>query len=144
MSEANFWQLVRGHLQPFGVMKRVENRLDLGTPDTAYCLRMRRCPPVSGWVELKYLDRWPVDAGTPVTIDHLTLDQVMWMEAWAKGGGRAWLVAQVGTDVVMCGPPVARLLHGKELNTALLRGMSALCKPLSPFPVRAMLEVLTG
>ena len=52
MSEKNFWTLVRNNLPV--KMWRVENKVMKGMPDVHYLINGK-----SGWVELKYLNKWP-------------------------------------------------------------------------------------
>jgi len=64
----------------------VENPALPGTPDVNY---------IGGWVELKYLERWPVKKETKVTLDHYTQQQRVWiMRRWYNQGA-VWLCLQV-------------------------------------------------
>lgn len=67
--ESNAWAAVRRALAPYGRLVRVENRVEAGTPDVAYCLL-----GVSGWLELKS------GAG-------LEAEQLLWAEEWSRAGG---------------------------------------------------------
>ena len=114
MSEANLWSDVRQFLSPFGFFHRVENKVDLGTPDVAYAI-----PGASGWLELKHVDHWPFDARSKIIIRGFTKDQVLWLEGWKNAGGRANLLLRVGdrfgTHVLMT-PVVARAVYERRYD----------------------------
>lgn len=64
----------------------VENRVRPGTPDVAY---------IGGWVELKWLRRWPKNAEVShVHLDHFTPQQRVWLKNHWRKGGRAFLLLQ--------------------------------------------------
>jgi hypothetical protein len=114
---------VHERLAPFGRLRRIENRLETGTPDVNYCLRYitPQSQPATGWAELKHLDQWPARATTRVTVPKLTLDQVMWAEDWHGVGGRAWLLLRIRRDVILLQCPLIRALYQGELTKADLR-----------------------
>ena len=95
------------------------------------------------WIELKHLSGLPKRSTTKIKIDHLTLDQVLWLEAEQAAGGRAWLLLHAGADWFLCAPDVARGLYearytAEELGAACTehaRGAGA---------VRGLLARLTG
>ena len=69
----------------------VENPAYPGTPDVNY---------VEGWIELKWLRKWPVNGGI-VKIEHFSPQQKVWLvKRWSKGGNvflllqckREWLL----------------------------------------------------
>lgn len=57
----------------------VENgRTNPGTPDVEF---------MGGWIEIKYLPKWPKRENTPVVIHHFTAEQRIWLkQRFAKGG----------------------------------------------------------
>lgn len=64
----------------------VENRVRPGTPDVNY---------IGGWVELKWVRRWPKNAeDSVVKIDHFTPQQRVWLKTRWRRGGRAFLLLQ--------------------------------------------------
>lgn len=64
----------------------VENPAQPGTPDVNCSL---------GWIEQKWLRRWPTRDGTPVLIPHFTTRQRRWLrKRWETDRG-AWLLLQV-------------------------------------------------
>jgi hypothetical protein len=88
--ESQLWTVVRRTLLPYGILKRIENILEDGTPDVAYTLR-----GVDGWLELKDLDAWPAREGTVVRLDHYTAAQRLWHRQWRGVGGRCHVLARV-------------------------------------------------
>lgn len=93
MSEANLWDDLRQSLGSFGVLARIENLVDKGTPDVTYVLRGVGLTRVSGMLELKHVDRW----NDLLRIKGLSLEQVLWHETWEKAGGRCGVLLRVGT-----------------------------------------------
>lgn len=64
----------------------VENRAYPGTPDVNY---------IGGWIELKWLRRWPKGWwDNVVAIDHFTPQQRVWLKRRWRRGGRAFLLLQ--------------------------------------------------
>lgn len=93
--EARLWQAVRTRVVAHWV--RVENRVNLGTPDIVGVLDGRTL-----WVELKALASW-----SDPTLE-VSREQYLWLRAWARAGGSAWVVARVGDTVL--------LVHARELS----------------------------
>lgn len=144
MKERDFWHDVRDLLLPYGALRRVENRCDLGTPDTAYCLRRNpRATPCSGWIEMKKVDRWPVRAKTPFLIPTLTLDQVLWHESWARAGGRVWTLAKAEDAVLLLSPSAIRFIFDRQY-TAKDAWEAAHVRSRGPFPTTEVLKCLTA
>lgn len=70
---------------------RVENVACAGTPDINY---------VGGWIENKYIDRWPVRKGI-VRCDHFTPQQRVWHIRRRYAGGKSFVFLQVGRDYLL-------------------------------------------
>lgn len=97
-SEARVWQALRMAIfARDGDLKRIENRLDKGTPDVSACLWGKE-----GWIELKFLRAPPVRPETPVRIDHWTADQVKWLGDRYRAGGRVMILLMVGESHKRC------------------------------------------
>lgn len=64
----------------------VENPAQPGTPDVNCTL---------GWIEQKWLLRWPKRDGTPVLIPHYTTRQRRWLRRRWRTDRGAWLLLQV-------------------------------------------------
>jgi hypothetical protein len=91
------------HLPPAMLWMRVDNPLGRGWPDVTYCLL-----GVAGMVEEKLLPR----RGAP---KHLTVDQVMWGEAWTAAGGLWHLLCRRGATWLLYDAHGARqLLDGED------------------------------
>lgn len=103
MSEVEFWRkIVRPKLIPFGVLHRIENVVELGTPDVTYTLRRDTSSPAfSGWIELKHVVHWPARAGTLVRFKRFTVDQAAWLDEWGRIGGKACLLIQIENDYAL-------------------------------------------
>jgi hypothetical protein len=86
MSEKDQRQRIVKMLKHYDGMS-VENRVRPGTPDVNY---------IGGWVELKWLRRWPkhADVATAIHIDHFTPQQRTWLKNRWRKGGRCFLLLQ--------------------------------------------------
>lgn len=67
----------------------IENPIGPGTPDVNY---------IEGWIELKWLRRWPKGALTVVQLPHFTTRQRRWLNRRFNKGGNAWLLLQCGRE----------------------------------------------
>jgi len=87
----------------------VENLVGASMPDVNI---------VTGWVELKRADGWPVRLTTPLRLDHYTDGQREWLlDRWNAGGG-AWLCLKVRSEYFAWDAPAAQkvgFLTRKEL-----------------------------
>lgn len=114
MNESTFWRkVVRPALLPFGVLHRIENVTETGTPDVTYSLRRDRNvgPGRSGWIELKYVPAWPARPGGILKFRKFTTDQADWLVEWRKVGGRACVLTRVGDDCFLMDGLLARELR---------------------------------
>lgn len=110
--EAAFWQQVKRRLGQRGRVVRIESgRSSPGTPDVYYNLGGR-----TGWLELKRSLAWPKRPSTPLIIPKLRAEQVLWIEAEAHQGGRAWVFFRVGDDYL--------LLPARTVRAATLKGLT--------------------
>lgn len=128
-SERGLWDTASERLQPIMLLKRVENKCDLGTPDVAWTCKLPRGKDrhnciaydrYSGWLELKE-EFWPVRPETPLRIPSLTKDQVLWQEAWEEAGGRVATLIQADRDYLIVPPSVLRIIfeRGARKNALL-------------------------
>ena len=67
----------------------VENPVRPGTPDVNY---------IEGWIELKWMRRWPTRDYTMVRLPHFTMQQRRFLRDRYEKGGNAWLLLQVGKE----------------------------------------------
>lgn len=66
--------------------RAIENLCQKGTPDVECIL---------GWIELKWVEKWPARSKTPLRIDHYTKEQRIWARTRVRRGGSCWLLLQV-------------------------------------------------
>lgn len=88
MSEGTMRGNVIRRLKPVDAVA-VENPVYPGTPDVNY---------IDGWLELKWLRRWPKKEETIVRLEHYTPQQRLWLRRRTLRGGRAFLLLQVGKE----------------------------------------------
>lgn len=69
--------------------KAIENPIGPGTPDVNY---------IEGWIELKWLRRWPAKKDSVVPLPHFTIGQRRWLRNRYRKGGNAWLLLQCGPE----------------------------------------------
>lgn len=83
MSERRLWESYLKpllHRPPSRFARKVQDRFVSGLSDVVYCVE-----GAAGWLELKWIDRWPRDNGT-VNM-RLTPAQAAWLTAWRDAGG---------------------------------------------------------
>ena len=142
--ESNLWRNVHHKLSLFGVLKRIENKVDLGTPDVAYLLRRpKQDKPTAGWLELKCLTDFPSKPNTPLNIEHLTLEQVMFLEEWTRSGGNAFMLLQVRDCHFLCDASTTRGIYKRVIVRRQLINEALVSSTLGGFPTRRILECLT-
>lgn len=98
-SEASLWQRVRAGLSAYGHLQRIETGVtgDAGVPDINYCFGGRE-----GWLELKH-GIAPARASTSVFKSQRGLDpsQIEWLMYRWKCGGRAFILTQLGSELLL-------------------------------------------
>lgn len=145
MSEAALWRKLRAALAPYGRLERVENRVRKSTPDVFYALRGAGCS-VSGWLELKYLEKFPARAATPVRLRSLTLDQVLWHEEWSQAGIHVGtlLEIRVRREMVLLGPKQLRsILEGSTTTADIVDNCLRFSLPLNHAGAAGLIQCLT-
>lgn len=70
----------------------VDNPRRAGTPDINF---------IEGWLELKYLPKWPKRAATKVKIKSWTKKQMIWHNRRTSLGGRSFILLQVGNEYIL-------------------------------------------
>jgi hypothetical protein len=97
MKESTFYQRIRKLILaefPQARIDRVENGLVDGMPDVNCYLCQREL-----WLELKYVEAWPVRASTPVLgRKGLRPEQVNWHIRQAAAGGMSWVLVGIGRE----------------------------------------------
>lgn len=91
MSEAEMWGRVRRGVGLMWECERVENRLNVGTPDVTWAAM-----GVTGWIENKWVPGWPATPEGPLKIKSLTDEQRNWIKRFGRAGGRTFLLLGVG------------------------------------------------
>ena len=110
MNEGTCRQEILAALRDMGIeCMAVENPCEPGTPDINWCDMGRE-----GWVELKYLERFPVRKGV-VKIEHYTLQQRQF-GAHRRGLGGNWAL------IVVIGEGLERACLGFRGSAGLLVG----------------------
>lgn len=89
MSEKDQSRRVVKALRPLDAFRADPPGVPAGTPDINY---------IDGWIELKWLRRWPARPDTNVRIDHFTDTQRRWLNRRWNLGGNAWLLLQVRSE----------------------------------------------
>lgn len=144
MSRENaLWKVVADNLSPFGMLRRVENAIDSGEGDVAYVLRRPKdgSAPSSGWLELKAIDRFPARPSTPLRVDHLTVEQVLFAEAWARAGGKAFMLLRAAPWHLLFDPAGIRGVFEREVTAADAPAV-AVAAGTRPFPTGRILRCL--
>lgn len=119
MSEAQLWKRVRDAVGDAGHWDRREGNPVPGCPDVSYCV-----DGVEGHIELKHHPDFPARPGTAVfgarTARGMRDDQVAWFYRRLRAGGRAYILAQVDTTIVLMHGSCAPYFNGYSSDT--LRG----------------------
>ena len=93
MKEAYLWAKVKKGLEKASnnriFLQRHEDKFCPGIPDVSFCYE-----GVSGWIELKYLPKWP--SKNSREIKHHTPHQKLWAKRYIESGGNYFLLLQVG------------------------------------------------
>ena len=91
----------------------VENPARPGTPDINF---------IGGWIECKWLRKWPTRIGTPVKLDHpLLTGQKVWIRRRNRRNGRAWVMLQCGREWLLFKGDVACDSLGTSTRAELYR-----------------------
>ena len=143
MSERSLWDTARDALSPFLDVMRVENRVDVGTPDVCWAERPA-FGTAHGWIELKHLKRWPARARTTVVIPELTLDQVTW--AYDRGPAHGYhmllRVGGPGGGYGLLDATAARAIYDRRCSRSMVVSLALAWG--EAFPTAAILRALTG
>lgn len=97
MSESGLRQTIVRELKSLDAIS-VENPVYPGTPDVNF---------IGGWMELKWLRKWPERKETIVSIPHFTPQQRVWLYRRWRRGGFSCLLLKVGREVLVFDGDVA-------------------------------------
>lgn len=105
MAESSLWNYLRKNMRGHGHWIRIENSVELGTPDVNGCMDGEEI-----WIELKALKDWPKRASTQVKIKHYTKEQKQWILDRHHAGGNAFLFARVAREYFLFKPGAAQFV----------------------------------
>ena len=113
MRESAFWRSIRKGLVDASdntiFLQRHEDNCSPGIPDISFCYQ-----GVSGWIELKYRDKFPIKESTPILFSHFTIIQRKWMEQYTKAGGNGWILLRIEKETFLIKGQAAKIIG--ELN----------------------------
>lgn len=136
---------MRDKVAAYGFFHRVENSAALGTGDVYFAIPS--CGgasfATSGWIELKHLHEFPARHTTPIIINHLTIDQVRFLEAVANNGAKAFTLLRIRTTYFLLDAPLIRGVYSKTVCEAELR-RRALMVEIGAFPTRKLIRALVS
>lgn len=89
----------------------VENPCHPGTPDVNY---------VEGWIELKWVRKWPVGEETIVPFPHFTTQQRVFHLRRRQAGGASWVMVQCRREWLLFRGEDAALHLGKITREQML------------------------
>lgn len=92
---------------------RVENPALPGTPDVNWA-----GDGAEGWLEIKYVHRYPPKGGT-VQVRDFSPQQRVWLTKRRRVGGNAKLIARIADDWILFDGLVAGLFLGREVKERL-------------------------
>lgn len=96
MSEKALWRYLRDGMKGRWHVQRHEDRLAKGIPDVSYALQ-GHC----GWVELKFVPRWPRNRSDALRIPHLTIEQRLWLSKRGEHSDLVWVLLQVEKEYLL-------------------------------------------
>jgi len=99
MSESDMRGTVVNELRTLHAIA-VENPVLPGTPDVNYA---------EGWIELKWLRRWPTRPETVVHVEHFSPQQRVWHIQRRLVGGRSWVLIQCKREWLLFDGAIAAL-----------------------------------
>lgn len=94
----------------------VENPCRPGTPDVNY---------IEGWIELKWVEKWPARKDTPVRLPHFTPQQKLHLRRRWHMGGNAYLLLQVEQDWFLFNGEEAAKIVGQANRLQLIQSAQA-------------------
>ena len=97
--ESSLWATFKGVLPVDAHAVRVENSVEVGTPDVNLCIQYAE-PPCTGqdfWIELKVQDP-PKRKTTKFRCEHFTMEQRQWLAKRIQAGGKAYLLMQASNQ----------------------------------------------
>jgi len=96
-SEKDLWRFIKESMGAHWDAQRHEDKDSLGIPDVSYGLQDRQ-----GWIELKYVEKFPKRDTTPIKIPHFTPLQRNWLNKRYRYGKNVWVGLQIDNYFFMC------------------------------------------
>lgn len=109
MSEYDIRGRIVKALRPLDAIS-VENPAYPGTPDVNF---------IEGWLELKWLPKWPAREDTVVSLEHFTQQQRVWLFRRHRLGGNVWLLLKVERQWMLFTGTQAATVVGKVCRKEL-------------------------
>jgi hypothetical protein len=90
MREKGVWATLKRGVQGLGLFERVENLLADGMPDVNFVTNR-----VEGWIELKWVEKWPVKASSVVKVG-VKPGQRVWWKKRREMGSNVFVFVRIG------------------------------------------------
>jgi hypothetical protein len=120
-------------LRPLDAMS-VESGAHIGTPDINCTL---------GWIELKYVESWPVRETTPLAVPHFTPQQRAWIGRRARLGGFVCVLLKVGREWLLFDGSQAAERLGTATRRELLGMAASHMMVFNKYELRQCLNILS-
>ena len=104
MSEAQFWRTLKKRLPSSAHFERIENLVAIGTPDVNFCW-----DGIEGWIELKFVPKWPKYKGKIITKKLWKPEQRIWALKRIRSGGKSFLFIQIEKDYLLFNSKIAEM-----------------------------------
>lgn len=137
--ERRMWQVLRKAVGPSWHAVRHENQFGLGISDISFAAEY-----VQGWIELKFLDKWPVLKDTIVRIPNKNRFKIQttWLHIRGLyGGGHCWLLLKIGQEWLLFDH--IQVVNVGYLNQESLRACAKKIWPHTP-PKTEFIEAITS
>jgi len=92
-SESNLWRYLKKKIGREWDATRHEDSIGSGVPDVSFGYREK-----NGWIELKYLKKFPARESTTIRIPHLTKAQCNWLINRNVKGRNCWILIQIANE----------------------------------------------
>ncbi len=113
MKESDLWRYVGGGLAGRWHATRIESSSGNGVPDVTFAIpsNIPGIKGTQGFLELKYIPKWPVKASTLVKLP-LRAEQKLWISNRGKVAGNVWVLCRIDNDFFLFNDIQA--LHASE------------------------------
>jgi hypothetical protein len=141
MAEKDLSRLLMSRMRRFGHFARIENMVEVGTPDVTYCVQ-----GCEGFIENKWRLTWPHDAHDVVTLPHFTPQQRIWIQQRRAAGGTIHVFLEIERPVqtyFLLPGDWARVYLGKTATRADIEA-AAMVTGVRQFPALALRDALTA